>query len=193
MNPDRKANAGTESKADERKRVKPMHIWTIENWRDVLNYESTSYRTGVRLVFDKDVDPELRLVCKHFAVWMRKEYNFPIRVPVYFRNTKRLRCIDGSTAYGTYFEPTSFTDEPYIQIAVGDYGELCQKIGSRKALLSILRTIAHELTHYFQWINGLQLTEIGKERQATVYSNYIVSEYLDWIQDVNCGLAKLLI
>ncbi|EOO25981.1 hypothetical protein ICM_00435 [Bacillus cereus BAG1X2-3] len=38
-------------------------------------------------------------------------------------------------------------------------------------------TIAHELTHYFQWINDIKLTRIGYERQATTYSGYIIDEY----------------
>ncbi|MCE0554415.1 hypothetical protein LQK80_24240 [Bacillus thuringiensis] len=38
-------------------------------------------------------------------------------------------------------------------------------------------TIAHELTHYFQWINDIRLTRIGYERQATAYSGYIIDEY----------------
>ena len=29
------------------------------------------------------------------------------------------------------------------------------------------------------------LTSIGKERQATMYSEYIVSEYVDWISDMD--------
>ena len=65
-----------------------MHIWTIENWIKVLNYDNTRYRTGVRLIFDMNVDDELRSVCKHFAGWMRKEYFFPIRIPIYFKNKK---------------------------------------------------------------------------------------------------------
>lgn len=169
-----------------------MHIWTIDNWVDVLNYENTDYRTGVRLVFDKGVNSELRSVCKSFAAWMRKEYFFPVRVPIYFKNKNRLKCLDGDLASGTFFEPDSYTDEPYIRIAVGDYLELCQKYGTQKALLSILKTVSHELTHYYQWINGLKLTPIGKERQATLYSSYIVSEYMEWIYHVQ-GDYQLLI
>ena len=44
---------------------------------------------------------------------------------------------------------------------------------------AILLTIAHELTHYFQWINALKLTPIGQERQATKYARYILDEYAE--------------
>ena len=162
-----------------------MHIWTIENWIDILDYENHKYRTGLRLVFDKDVHPELRSACKNFAAWMRKEYVFPIRIPIYFKNKSILKCLDGDFACGTFFEPARYSDEPYIRIAVGGFLELCQERGAQNATLSVFKTISHELTHYFQWINGLELTSIGKERQATLYSDYIVAEYIDWIHDKN--------
>ena len=160
-----------------------MHIWTIENWVKILDYDNITYRTGLRLRFDENVDGELRSACKHFATWMRKEYFFPIRIPIYLKNKRKLRCIDGDLAYGTFFEPTSYKDEPYIRIAVGDFCESCQKFGKENAILSVLEIISHELTHYFQWINELELTSIGKERQATMYARYIVSEYVEWIHN----------
>ena len=86
-----------------------------------------------------------------------------------------------------FFEPISYADEPYIRIAVGDFNELCRKWGRENAIFFILKVMSHELTHYFQWINGLKLTSIGKERQATMYSEYIVSEYADWISNTYDG------
>ena len=50
-------------------------------------------------------------------------------------------------------------------------------LGRDDALALILETIAHELTHYFQWINDIRLTEIGYERQAASYADYILDEY----------------
>ena len=39
--------------------------------------------------------------------------------------------------------------------------------------------MAHELTHYFQWINSIKLTPIGKERQATNYADYVLEDYAE--------------
>jgi hypothetical protein len=39
--------------------------------------------------------------------------------------------------------------------------------------------MAHELTHYFQWLNQLDLTLIGEERQAKRYAHLIVEDYAD--------------
>lgn len=57
------------------------------------------------------------------------------------------------------------------------YNELANHLGKDNALASILLSLAHELTHYYQWINNIQLTPMGRERQATKYANYIIDEY----------------
>ena len=35
------------------------------------------------------------------------------------------------------------------------------------------------VTHYFQWINSIKLTPIGKERQATNYADYVLEDYAE--------------
>lgn len=159
------------------------HIWTIEKWIEVLDYNNRMYRKGLRLVFDDGIDPILRNACKKFAVWLRSEYYFPVRVPIYFKNKEKLKCLDGDTAFGTFFEPNSYADEPYIRIAVGDFPKIFSQWGEDEAIFYVFNLMAHELTHYFQWINALQLTPIGRERQATVYAQYVTSEYTRQSQD----------
>ena len=153
-----------------------MHIWTIEDWKKNLP-ERNNRRTGLRLKIDASVDSEVRLACKEFCKWLRTEYYFPLRVPIYIKSSRYIKTIDGDYAVGSFFEPNEYNVEPYIRIATGDYQDLFQEIGRDDALASILATIAHELTHYYQWINGITLTEIGHERQALRYSKYILQEY----------------
>ena len=64
------------------------HIWTIENWVKILNENGEKSRKGLRLRFDKGIDPEVHRACAEFAAFLRREYFFPIRVPIYFKNTK---------------------------------------------------------------------------------------------------------
>jgi hypothetical protein len=153
-----------------------MHIWTIPNWQ---KYYNSDRRAGLRFVFDKDVDPEVRRACKEFGVWLRKEYYFPIRVPVYVKSHYRIKARDGEIVTGACFQPHEREEEPYIRIAAGDYIDLINKKGKDNALGAMLGTIAHELTHYFQWINDIELTEIGVERQAKAYEDFIIDEYKD--------------
>lgn len=154
-----------------------MHIWTIEKWIKNIDWVNQSYRTGLNLKIDKNVDPEVKRACKEFAKWMRKQYFFPIRIPIYIKSSRYIVALDGSKVYGTFFRPSTYNQEPYAKIAAGDYEIMLKKWGKDSALTVILKTIAHELTHYFQWINGLDLTLIGEERQATQYSRFILDEY----------------
>ena len=156
-----------------------MNIWTTTEWQKNQNIPWQDVRTGLRLRFDKEVHKEVKQSCKDFAYWLRSEYYFPMRVPVYVKSAVRLKCIDGDYACGTFFGPYDHKLEPYIRIATGDYLVLCEKWGEDNARIEILKSIAHELSHYFQWVNQLQLTEIGEERQAKKYARLIIDQYLE--------------
>lgn len=79
-----------------------MHIWTLENWK----YHFTNIqlrRSGLRFRFTSDVNTEVREACLKFGKWLRKEYFFPIRVPVYVKGKKYIKSMDGEMVYGTFF------------------------------------------------------------------------------------------
>lgn len=154
-----------------------MHIWTLENWKKYYDLEPV--RTGLRFIFDKNINPEVRRSCKEFGAWLRTEYNFPIRIPIYVKSSYYIKSLDGEMVNATFFEPISRYHEPYIRIATGDYLDMLNEDGKDDALASIIGSIAHELTHYFQWINDIQLTEVGTERQAKAYTRFILDEYAE--------------
>lgn len=104
-------------------------------------------RGGIRLRFDPGVDPEVRRALMQFVRWLQTQYAFPVRVPVYVRAAERLLCRDGDLACGTFLGPSDPEQEPYIRLAVGDYLQLLAAWGQDSALASILRSLAHELTH----------------------------------------------
>lgn len=153
-----------------------MHIWCLRKWENKL---PDNVRTGLRLKFDKSVDFEVRRACKEFAKWIRTEYYFPIRLPVYIKSNKKIKALDGEYVYGTFFRPYDYSTEPYIRVAAGDYCDNEKKWGKDSALIAILLTISHEITHYYQWINDLNLTLIGEERQASRYAGFILDEYFE--------------
>lgn len=156
------------------------HIWTLENWEKNINLEQTGHRTGLRLRIDKCVDIEVRRSCKEFAQFLRRNYFFPIRINVYIKNAEHIQAMDGDLVYGTFwFVDDDYTIEPHIRVAAGDYPKRSLAWDKDTALNVILFTIAHELTHYFQWINALKLTPIGMERQATIYARYVLDEYFE--------------
>ena len=55
--------------------------------------------------------------------------------------------------------------------------ELREKYGRDDALATILRSFAHEIVHYLQWINGFEQTDTEAERQAERYSKEILNMY----------------
>ncbi|GAC43896.1 hypothetical protein [Paenibacillus popilliae] len=44
-------------------------------------------RTGLRICSEKNVDIVLKRAFVHFAKWLRNNYNFPKRVPVYVKRS----------------------------------------------------------------------------------------------------------
>ena len=159
-----------------------MHIWTITTWEKYYDLSNPKHRKGLRTRFEKGIDPEVRAACLRFCVWLRAEYFFPIRIPIYFKQAERIRAMDGEMVCATFFEPINKHDEPYARVATGDYQQLKEEMGRDDALASVLLSVAHELTHYFQWINDVKLTTIGEERQASRYARIILDEYADDVE-----------
>ena len=107
---------------------------------------------------------------------MRKEYEFPIRVPIYFKNTLFLHTLSGEVASASFFAPYDKSVEPYIRIAVGDYYDLLAKWGKDDALAAILSSMIHELSHYFQWLKDDY--NIGNDQKLEKQAKYYVREIL---------------
>jgi hypothetical protein len=56
--------------------------------------------------------------------------------------------------------------EPYIRVATGDYNASKRKYGRDNALAAILCSVAHEIVHYEQWIQGRETSEQEAVRRA---------------------------
>ena len=153
-----------------------MHIWTLTRWQKTYSRDEFG-RTGLRLRFDKDVHVEVRRACLVFCRWLKTEYVFPIRVPVYIKSARQIKAMDGELVSATIFLPDNRFEEPYIRVSTGDYEELERRLGQDDALATILMSISHEITHYYQWINDVRLTSMGAERQAVSYARFILDEY----------------
>lgn len=155
-----------------------MNIWKIKKWKNF--YCNLDQRQGLRVRFDSDVDINVKRACKEFISWLRSQYAFPKRVRLYIKKDRRVKCkYSQDMACGVFFRPADKNIEPYIRIATGDFEDLVDKYGMDNALAKILWSIAHEITHYFQWLNDIDLTLIGEERQATNYANRILGEYAE--------------
>lgn len=101
-----------------------------------------------------------------FARWLRSEYEFPVRVPVYLNSHDRHITVHGELASASFFAPYDRTVEPYIRIATGDYPALEADVGRDNALASFICSFAHEVIHYLQWLESGTTTEDGVEEEA---------------------------
>ncbi|MEK4031395.1 hypothetical protein MKZ02_23320 [Pseudobacillus sp. FSL P4-0506] len=131
-------------------------------------------RNGLRVRCEQGVHPEVRRACLEFGKWMRKEFDFPIRVVVYLKKDYQIKNITTKELVSaTFFAPYDKTQEPYIRIATGDYLELLEELGQDNALASILGSIAHEVGHYYQWVDNKDLDE----DEAEDYGEYMLDLY----------------
>lgn len=141
-------------------------------------------RSGLRLRFENGVDTELHEAFLRFAAWLRTVYEFPIRVPVYIKNSDFIVAVDKDLVAGTFFGPYDKTQEPYIKIAAGAFAKERKRLKHRELVYNYFAVLAHELTHYFQWIGDQTLTKRGEEWQATFYGNRVVYEYIEATNDI---------
>ncbi len=151
-----------------------MKLWISKN---NTNIQIPCTRQGLRLRFERGVDCEVRRALLEFAAWLRTEFNFPVRLLVYVKSAEMIKCRDGDWAYGTCLCPNELSVEPYIRLATGDYGKLCEEFGKDNALATVLACMAHELTHYYQWLGNADEDEKLTERQAKYYASKIVDMY----------------
>ncbi len=133
-------------------------------------------RTGLRIRSDKGVDIILKKAFVHFAKWLRCHYNFPKRVPVYVKKKYYIvNQFSKEQVSATFFAPFDKQEEPYIRIATGDFYDLEKEYGRRDAVLMTLRSLAHELQHYYQWWDDNELLEDEAESGA----NELIQEYIE--------------
>lgn len=152
-----------------------MNVWQSKDWENFIDNQTV--RNGLVLRFDKEVDTEVKRSCKEFAKWLRKQYYFPIRIPIYFKSAEKVRTRTGEFVSAKFFGPYSKIVEPYISIATGDVKEIEKNKGKDESLAAVLCSMIHELTHYFQWVNNIELTDTQAEKQAIHYKKKIIHEY----------------
>lgn len=154
-----------------------MNVWLSKNW--VNYYKHYNCRKGLRLNFEKGIDSNIRKECLKYCNWLRNKYEFPMRIPIYFKNVPYIKAKDGDHVSAIFFGPYERYIEPFISISLGKFADDVNIYGYKNCIIGIFNSITHELTHYFQWINNIELSEKGEELQAVYYTKLIVNEYLN--------------
>lgn len=133
-------------------------------------------RTGLRVRCDKGLNKAVRQSCINFAVWLRANMEFPIRVIVYVKKDYQIKTRDTKElASASFFAPFDKTVEPYIRVATGDYDELVSERGEIDALWAILGSMAHEIIHYQQWLEDREFNE----KEAEIESELLLDRFAE--------------
>ena len=106
-----------------------------------------------------------------------EEFQFPVKVSVFSRQMIVLKPQMVNVFLLFLLNHTERADTHIFTIAVGSYAEHKDKVGRDAALGGILRSAAHELTHYYQWLNDVRLTGRGYEIQARYYADVVIDWY----------------
>ena len=152
-------------------------LWNLQNY-SAETLHRTVRRDGLRSRIHPQVQPFLRREVHTFVRWLRANYPFPIRVNVYIPNTKKIRANDGDLCYGRCFVPDDPDDSITIDVAGGyDYDGDFRAL--QKYTWGTIFMLAHELGHYYQYLNRVSLTPRGIEWQATYYAHRVQEAYYD--------------
>lgn len=154
-----------------------MNLWQ----RFELSCEDAQASQGISLHFEKGIDPEFRKLCMKFVAWLRQNYTFPVHINIYIKNCEKVTIMDGRMVYGSfrYFK----TKPPYIRIPAQINPQEYEGCEDLEIHYSILGSLVHELTHYFQWVAGLEQSNAVSERQANYFRFRIIEQFCE-----DCGL-----
>lgn len=152
------------------------------------NCNRRDIKTGLYLHISKDVPSDLRNIFIRFARWIRKNFDFPIKVNAYIQNTKNIYTKDThEPVSANIYLPYDLQKSPHIKIAVGDFYDLIKEKGEFSAICAELCSLAHEIIHYQQWQNGNDMDSSTAKRaneiQAKRKSTKLIQDYIDQVDE----------
>ena len=146
-------------------------------WQQFEKTNCTRPSRGISFHYEKGLDPELREFYLCFFKWLRGRYVFPVHLTVYVLNQEKIRLRDGTLKYGSFrFYPTR---SPRIKVPSKVEAALLEECSLAEVYVMILSSLVHELSHYFQWVSGLQQTNAVSERQANYYRFRIIEQFFE--------------
>ena len=162
-----------------------MNLWFRAEWAVFQNPKRfEGIKRGLKVRFDKNVDDEVKRSVKEFCKRLRAIFLFPIQIVIYIKNTDYVKLQSGEKVSAKFLGPYVDTEMPYASIAVGWFDSELTGSAKDNQLATILCSIGHELSHYYQWLSDPKWSEdkskaeiIKEERQARYYSKQIVDYY----------------
>lgn len=144
-------------------------IWIDLNYK---NFYLDSKTSGIYVYYDRTLDDSTLKQIKGVIAWLKKNYFFPIRCNIFMENEKRFNSSKGNYyCQGIFFAAGDLTRTklPRIYIACDTDFEY------------LVFTLAHELTHYFQWFFFQDEKRAGKslEIEANKYAKWLTYSYFE--------------
>lgn len=142
-------------------------------WID-LEYKSyylDSKSHGIYVYYDKSFDNVAKEKINAFLSWLKKRFFFPIRCNIFIENERDYRSSkEGYRCQGVFYGIGDFarTKLPRIYIA------------GNVSIDYVIFTVAHELTHYYQWyfFQESNRSERSLEIEANKYAKWLTCSFL---------------
>lgn len=138
---------------------------------------SRNSKNNLHLHFDIDVDLHFKTFAMAFSRWLRSEYEFPVSLNVYFKNSEKIKLLTGKMAYGGFRWYNHMS--PRIRVAAKVETHLLDEYDINDIYEMILSSFVHEITHYYQWIDELEQKNATSERQANFFRYKIIDAFFE--------------
>lgn len=141
------------------------------------DYYNDSSKQGIYLHFAKGINAEVRKNCIDFVNFLRKLYFFPIKCNIYFSNQTKFRSVRPKKyCYGIFFPNQELKKKTFPSIYVPSKFIDRKNETLEEYIYSVLFTIVHEITHYFQWyfFADKKRSDRSLEIEANVYGRYLL-------------------
>lgn len=152
-----------------------MISWVDIKYKD--QYANSANATGIRYKFyeyDSFFDATVVKEINSFVAFLRKLYYFPIRLNILFCNTQGFKNpLDNHTYYGAFYSMEDEKRKIYPRISIA------ANVSENNSLKDIFFTLAHEITHYYQWyfFEEERRTDRSLEIEANKWAQYILDLY----------------
>ena len=154
-----------------------MISWIDREYKN--DYKDSAKASGIRYRFyDYGDGFDLKHVeeIKCFIAFLRKYYYFPIRLNILFCNATAFKHpIDHHTYYGAFYSMDDEKRRIYPRISIA------ANVGDKHSLQDICFTLAHEITHYYQWyfLEDNKRTDRSLEMEANKWAKYILELFFN--------------
>lgn len=119
---------------------------------------------GLRIRCLDEIELQLREIVIEFGKWIRGKLDFPVTVTVYIRGKYISKINNEETFLASFFAPDNRAHNPYIRVDVENHKDNLNDVNEFRK--SILVSIAHEIIHYMQWLEGLDFCEEDAENKS---------------------------